>query len=425
MERIIRPAEGFRGEATVPGDKSISHRALILGVLAQGETKIENCSPGRDVESTANCLRALGVEIEDRSGVTVVRGQSLCGLQPPRGILDAGNSGTTMRMLAGLLSGQRFQTTITGDQSLRRRPMDRVIEPLQMLGAQIESCRGRAPLAIQGGSLKGIPYELPIASSQVKSSILLAGLYASGQTTVIEPVLTRDHTERLLAHLGAAPQIDGRAITVGCGSPLHATELAIPGDLSAASFLMAAAVLIPNASICLRDVGINPTRTGFLDLLREMGAEIMVDNKREQSGEPWADLLIKSAHLRGARVGGAQISLMIDELPLLAVVATQAQGRTVIRNAAELRVKESDRIRAVAENLRRMGVAIEERPDGWLIEGPQRLKGARIDSFGDHRIAMAFAIAALVAEGETTIVGAEWADISFPGFFERLEGLAQ
>jgi 3-phosphoshikimate 1-carboxyvinyltransferase len=354
--------------------------------------------------------------------MTIVCGRGLEGLQAPDCPLDAGNSGTTLRILTGVLAGQCFQATISGDRSLRRRPMDRVIEPLKLMGAQIESDGGRAPLTVRESRLRGISYELPVASSQVKSSILLAGLYASGPTTVIEPIPTRDHTERMLVQLGVDLQRDNGRMTLRRAF-LKGKPIEVPGDPSAASFLLAAATLIPGAEVILRDVGVNPTRIGFFDVLRGMGAEITVENERERCGEPRADLAAMSANLKAVEVGGDRIPGMIDELPLLAVVATQAQGRTVIRDAQELGVKETDRVRAVTENLRRMGAVIEEKLDGWVIDGPQRLTGACIDSFDDHRIVMAFAVAGLLAQGETSIRGVEWADISFPGFFELLARL--
>ncbi len=426
MEQRIRPAQGLRGTLTVPGDKSISHRALILGALAEGETRLENLGSGRDVGSTLGCLRALGVEISKREAEAIVRG---CGLDlsPPKGVLDAGNSGTTMRLLCGVLAGQDFSATITGDESLRRRPMARIIQPLTRMGARIEHQGGRAPLVIRGGNLQGITYEMPVASSQLKSCVLLAGLYAAGLTTVIERVKTRDHTERLLAHFGIELARDGPTIALRGGSDLKASQIQIeiPGDLSAAAFFIAAALLVRDSRLVIRDVGVNPTRTCFLEALSGMGARISLQNERDRSGEPRADLMIESSSLKAISVGGEQIPRLIDELPLLALLATQAYGRTVIRDAQELRVKETDRIRAVTLNLKRMGVELKERADGWEIPGPQALKGAQLASFGDHRIAMAFAVAGLVAQGETVIHGAEWADVSFPGFFQALRGLAQ
>jgi len=418
LDRTIRHAKRFGGEITVPGDKSISHRALILGAIAEGETQIENLAPGKDVESTARCLRALGVKIEQEGTKAIVRGRGLRGLQAPKEILDAGNSGTTMRLLAGVLAGQSFSATITGDDSLKKRPMRRIIEPLTLMGAKIYSKNGLAPLTIEGSPLRGIQYQMPIASSQVKSCVLLAGLYASGTTTVIEPTPTRDHTERLLKYMG----VIWRGGLEG-GSQPQAREISVPGDISSAAFFIAAATLIRDAQLIIKDVGVNKTRTAFLDVLADMGASISINNEREESHEPRADLSIKHAELKAIEVGGTQIPGLIDELPILAIIATQAEGTTVIKDAQELRVKETDRIRATVDNLKKMGALIEEKPDGMMIRGPCKLKGAKVKSYGDHRIAMAFAIAGLIAEGETVIEGAEWADISFPGFYEQLTSL--
>lgn len=428
MERIIRPARRVQGEITVPPDKSLSHRALMLGAIARGRSLIKSLSPGGDVQSTLKCLSALGVKLEiSRTGgkeSVAIYGRGLYGLKPPKSTLDAGNSGTTMRLLAGILAGQPFPSTLSGDESLKRRPMGRIIEPLERMGARIESHKGRAPLTIRGGRLKGICYELPVASAQVKSCLLLAGLYAQGETIVVEPIPTRDHTERLLERLGADLRREGNELTVIGGRELEGFEMEVPGDLSSAAFLIAAATLVPKSELVIHDVGVNPTRTGFLECLRAMGEEVEVLREWEQGGEPVADLVARAASkLRAVEVGGALIPRLIDEIPLLAVLATQAEGTTVIRDARELRFKETDRLRAAALNLQRMGAQVEERPDGLVIPGPQRLKGARIESHGDHRIAMAFAIAALIAEGPTTIEGAEWADISFPGFFELLDTL--
>jgi 3-phosphoshikimate 1-carboxyvinyltransferase len=330
-----------------------------------------------------------------------------------------------MRLLAGLLAGQCFTATINGDSSLHKRPMTRVIEPLTQMGAKIESHRGFAPLTITGGRLQGIDYKLSVASSQVKSAILLAGLQAHGRTTVIEPSPTRDHSERILRYLEAPLQKSDGAVSIQGGTILKAKPLSVPGDISSAAFLLAAGVLVPNARLTLQDVGINPTRTGILDVLREMGAHISVQNQREITGEPWGDVTIESSELHAVQIGGAIIPRLIDELPILAICATQAHGMTVIKDAQELRVKETDRIRAVAVNLRKMGAQIEERADGWAIPGPQRLYGTMLDSFGDHRIAMAFSIAGLIAEGSTMIEGTEWVDISYPRFYDDLESITQ
>lgn len=423
MRRVIKPAHSIQGTVRVPGDKSISHRALLLGALTQGKMSIENLSPAQDVYHTILSLRALGIAIEQTDKETLVRNAE--GLSPPPRNLDAGNSGTTIRLLAGLLAGQSFTATITGDASLQRRPMKRVIEPLAQMGAQIESNKGFAPLTITGGQLRGIDYALPVASSQVKSAILLAGLQAQGTTTVVEPHPTRDHTERMLRYLEVPLEKANGTVSVPGGAKLKAKPISVPGDISSAAFLLAAGVLLPNAQLTVQGVGINPTRTGIVDVLREMGAQISVENEREVTGEPQGDLLITYSELHSVQVGGALIPRLIDELPLVAICATQAHGVTVVHDAHELRVKETDRIRAVAVNLRKMGAQIEERQDGWVIPGPQKLHGAMLDSFGDHRIAMAFSIAGLIAQGETIIDGAEWVQISYPGFFADLRSLAQ
>ncbi len=437
MEAVVRPAKRLKGALTVPGDKSISHRALMLGALAQGTSVVRGLAPGRDVRSTARCLRALGVPValaNDNSGhdVAVIEGRGLHGLRAPPGPLDAGNSGTTLRLLAGILAGQPFASVLTGDASLKKRPMARVAEPLRRMGALIDYLEGEghAPLRVRGpreGRLRAIEHEPPVPSAQVKSCVLLAGLYAEGVTVVRESSPTRDHTERLLARLGAP--LDGRGREVRLRGPverLEPFELRVPGDPSSAAFFVAAAALLPGSELLLRHVGVNPTRTGFLDALRRMGAPIELLDEREVGGEPVADVLVRGAPaLRGLELDGAEVPRLIDELPLLAVVATRAEGVTVIRGAKELRVKETDRIRAVALNLRRLGARVEERPDGFVIEGPQALRGGRVEGFGDHRVVMAFAVAGLVARGETVIEGAEWADVSYPQFFEALERVVE
>lgn len=422
MRKVIRPVRGLRGVLRVPGDKSISHRALIFGALADGAVRIENLSPARDVQSTAHALGVLGVRLGGAGGEVFVH--TATGFSPPSQTLDVGNSGTTIRLLAGLLAGQNFSATLTGDASLRKRPMKRVIDPLTQMGAQIESTGGFAPLKILGQKLRGIRYELPVASSQVKSALLLAGLHAHGTTTVIEPSPTRDHSERMLRYLGVPVEISHRAISVQGGARPQPKPLSVPGDFSSAAFFLVAGALVPDAQITIQAVGVNPTRTGLLDVLRAMGAQIALKSEREVAHEPWGDLTVQTSELRAVRVGGALIPKIIDELPILAICATQAHGVTIIQDAQELRVKETDRIRAVTENLTRMGAQVEERPDGWVIPGPQLLHGAVLDSFGDHRIAMAFAIAGLIAHGETIIEGAEWVEISYPGFFEDLEHLS-
>ncbi len=440
MRRVIKPAHRIQGTVRVPGDKSISHRALLLGALAHGKMSIENLSPAQDVCHTALALRALGIAIEAipsdlppwspslkgrRSQARTILVHGAEALSPPSQPLDAGNSGTTMRLLAGLLAGQSLTATITGDASLQKRPMQRVIDPLIQMGATIESNRGFAPLTITGGRLRGIDYTLPVASSQVKSAILLAGLQAQGTTTVSEPHPTRDHTERLLRYLDVPLEKANGTVSVSGERRPQAKPIIVPGDISSAAFLLAAGVVLPHAQLRVQGVGINPTRTGIIEVLREMGAHISVENEREITGEPWGDLTVRSSELRAVQIGGALIPKLIDELPIVALCATQAHGVTVVQDAQELRVKETDRIRAVAVNLRRMGAQLEERQDGWVIPGPQRLSGAVLESFGDHRIAMAFSIAGLIAQGETVIEGAEWVDISYPGFYDDLDRITQ
>jgi len=434
MNLQIFPAQTIRGRVSVPGDKSISHRALMLGAIARGETVIHGLASGEDVRSTMRCLRQLGVLIQENGNALRVQG----GLKKAATMLDAGNSGTTMRLLSGILAAQPFRTAITGDASLQRRPMRRIIEPLTQMGATISSHeKGYAPLIIHGGKLRGIHYQLPVASAQVKSCVLLAGLHAAGETVVEEKIPTRDHSERLLRMMGADVSVSSNqysvissqysvisnqcsVISIRAGE-LRGCVIEIPGDFSSAAFFIAAALLLPDSELMIENVGVNPTRTAFLEVLREMGAKIEITNLRHEAYEPIADLLVRHQALRGAKVFGNRIPLLIDEIPILAVLATQAEGETHIRDAGELRVKESDRIAALVHNLRAMGAAVEELSDGLVITGPTKLRGAEIDSFGDHRIAMAFAIAGLLADSPTTICAAECADISFPGFFEALQ----
>jgi len=420
MDRVVGRAKTIAGRIRVPGDKSISHRALILGALAHGETKISGLSPGIDVRSTRRCLAALGVRLTGEGGAVVVHGTGPEGLKEPRGPLDCGNSGTTMRLLSGVLAGRPFRSTLTGDESLSRRPMGRIIRPLRLMGARISAREdGFAPLTIEGEGLRGIHYELEVKSAQVKSCILLAGLQARGETVVIEPSLSRDHTERMLNYLGAPIAVEGEGIRINRGE-LAAQPIPVPGDFSSAAFFLAAAAALPGAEVVIENVGVNPTRTGLLQVLREMGADISLSSERVWGGEPVADITVRGGELAAVEVGGEVIPRLIDELPVLFAIATQAEGKTVIRDAGELRVKESDRIAAMAENLRRLGAKVKELPDGMVIEGPMKLKGAELEGFSDHRVVMACAVAALYAQGETIIHGAEWAEISFPGFFELL-----
>lgn len=427
MELTVSQAAGLKGEIRVPGDKSISHRAVILGALARGETRIYGLSRAGDVGSTMACIRALGIEITGgEGGAVTVTGHGLQGFQEPEDILDAGNSGTTIRLLSGLLSGQPFYATITGDASLRRRPMGRVVRPLLAMGSRIfgRSAGELAPLTILGGELAGTGHELPVASAQVKSALLLAGLYARGRTTVTEPYLSRDHTERMLVAFGVPVRRQGLTVGVDGGAELQPQEVCIPGDISSAAFFLVAASLVPQAEIRIAGVGVNPTRTGIMDALWAMGADLTLENETTASGEPVADLVVRGGRrLKGISLGGADIPRMIDEIPVLAVAATRAEGETVIRDAAELKIKESNRLHTVAVELRRLGAEVRELNDGLAIKGPARLAGSRCQSYGDHRIAMALAVAGLVAEGQTTITGSECIDISFPGFAESLRQL--
>jgi 3-phosphoshikimate 1-carboxyvinyltransferase len=413
----VRKARRLEGEISLPGDKSISHRALILGSLADGWSRIHGLSTGADVQSTASCLRALGAGIED----SAVRGFGLDGVRQSSGPLDCGNSGTTMRLLAGILAAQDFVSELTGDESLTRRPMDRVVKPLIEMGAQASW----PPLRLGGKlPLHGIEYRMPMASAQVKSALLLAGLFADGVTAVIEPVATRNHTELMLKSMGARVRSDGQRVEVSKADKLEPINIDIPGDLSAASFWMVAGGLVPGSSLRLENVGVNPTRTAFLELLKASGFKIEMSSERTSGGEAVADLEIgTSTELHALTVGGEMAAEMIDELPILAVAASQLVGESRISGAAELRVKESDRIVAIAEGLRAMGADIVARDDGWIIKGPSRLQGVRVSSFGDHRVAMALAVAGLLAEGATEIEGAECVEISYPGFFDQLESM--
>lgn len=431
---ILSPtAEGcpLVGRVRIPGDKSISHRALMLGALAEGETTIEGLLLGEDPRSTAACFRALGAEISELNTDRVtVRGIGIGNLQEPIGVLDAGNSGTTLRLMLGILASHpdRF-FTITGDDSLRSRPMGRVVKPLTTMGAQIWGRRDNtlAPLAVRGQALQPIHYQSPIASAQVKSCILLAGLMTEGQTTVSEPALSRDHSERMLRAFGAEVIVDPDTISATVVGPakLHGQRVIVPGDISSAAFWLVAAAIVPGSDLTIENVGINPTRTGILDVLHQMGANITLENERDAAGEPVADLRVRYGPLNGCEISGALIPRLVDEIPILAVAATVAQGKTVIRNAEELRVKESDRLAVMAAALQKMGAQVTEQPDGLEITGPVQLRGADVDSHTDHRIAMSLAIAALVAQGTTTIDRAEAAAISYPDFVPTLERLTQ
>lgn len=422
----VDPAKRLSGPVQFPGDKSISHRYAMLAGIAEGPSELHFFSSSADCQSTLDCLRKLGVKIERKDTIVSIQGTGLSGLGRPAEILDAGNSGSTMRMLAGILAGQPFRTVLSGDASLRRRPMQRVIEPLSMMGAHIQcAAGGLPPLEIQGGTLKPLRYELPLPSAQVKTAILLAGLFAEGETEVVEKVPTRDHTEIALEQMGADIGRHQQTIAVRGRACLEGRKLYIPGDISCAAFFIAAGLLVPGSSLVLENVGLNPTRTALLDLLVPMGARIKVVSLEVLNGELLGDLHVESSPLRGGDIPLEAVPGLIDELPVLAVLGTQTERGLGFRGAAELRVKESDRLAAVAQNLRRMGAEVEEYPDGLRVAGQQRLRGAEIDPHGDHRVAMAFAVGGLIAHGATLIRESACVDVSFPGFFEVLARAAE
>jgi 3-phosphoshikimate 1-carboxyvinyltransferase len=425
-KQVISPGGTVDGAVELPGDKSISHRYAILAALAEGQSEISNYASAADCRSTLECLRRLGADIQSSDGRVRIAGRGLDGLKEPRRPLDAENSGSTMRMLAGVLAGQPFRSTLTGDASLRRRPMRRVIEPLRQMGAEIQGRDGdRAPLEIRGGNLHAIDYTPPIPSAQVKSAILLAGLYADGVTTVRESVCTRDHTELALREFGAVVDGSRGTIRIHPRPKLLARQLVVPGDLSAAVFLIAAALVLPESSLMLHNVGLNPTRARVLDFLISIGAPIRVPSVQARCGELVGDVSVRYAPLAGGRISGAQVAEMIDELPMLAALGPFTEQGIEIHDAQELRVKESDRIAALAEGLRRMGAGVEEFPDGMRVEGRSagKLRGATVDPEGDHRIAMALSVAALGAQGDTVVRGADCAAVSFPEFFATLKRL--
>ncbi|MBN2620562.1 3-phosphoshikimate 1-carboxyvinyltransferase [candidate division WOR-3 bacterium] len=410
------------GSITVSGDKSISHRALLVGAIARGATVIRGHSHGNDCRSTLTCLRQLGIDIKAYDDRIEIHGSGLHGFTEPADILDCGNSGTTMRLLTGVLSGQDMTTVLTGDVSLRSRPMNRVIEPLRAMDACIWSrANGRAPLSIRGRALRAMDYTLPVASAQVKSALIFAGMLANGTTTIKEPTMTRDHTERMLLDFGAALQRSGDVISIAPGKDLHGQEVCVPGDISSAAFFIILASIAPGSRITIENTGVNPTRAGIIDILRSMGADITRKDQRYLGQEPVADLVIMQHPLQGVDINGAVIPRLIDELPIIAVAATQAHGTTRVQDAQELRHKETDRIRAIVLELQKMGAKITEQEDGFIVHGPCDLHGATCSSHHDHRIAMALAIAGTVAQGETRIENAECIDISFPEFIPLMK----
>ncbi len=426
MEWTIRPASKIQGTIEIPADKSITHRAIMFSAIAEGDSRIENYLPADDCMQTLKAFQNLGVKIEKDEKTLLIHGAGLKGLKPFQGIIDAGNSGTTARLLTGILSGQDFISRISGDESLSRRPMKRIIEPLSMMGIKIKARENNfLPIEIEGSSkLRKIDYKSPAASAQVKSCIILAALQSFGTSSIEEPANSRNHTEIMLKARGVAIEIQGKKVSVKGPAKIKAMDMVVPADISSAAFFMIAAAIMPGSSLEMTNVGVNPTRDGILEVLKSMGASIEVRNQRKVSGEAVGDISIKGSTLRSSCViSGSLIPRLIDEIPILALAATQAEGITQISDAGELRVKESDRLKTIASELNKMGANIEEKKDGLIINGKTKLRGAEVESFGDHRIAMMLAIAGLVAEGETLIKNVECVDTSFPGFFELLQSL--
>ena len=423
----VQPAGSLRGEISVPGDKSISHRSIMFGSLARGTTTVRGFLRGEDNMATLNAFRLMGVEIADDGQVLTIAGRGIHGLMEPGDVIDCGNSGTSIRLLTGLLAGQRFFSVLTGDQYLRKRPMKRVVGPLGQMGAIIHGREGgeKAPLAITGSPLTGINYSSPVASAQVKSALLLAGLYAEGETLVTEPHRSRDHSERMLAHFGADLRVTETGAAVSGGRELEGREIVVPGDISSAAFFLVAGLIVPGSELLITGVGVNPTRTGIIDILQAMGGDIQLLNRREVSGEPVADLLVRSSSLKGIEIGGEVVPRAIDEFPVVGIAAAFAEGTTTIRDARELRVKETDRIVASAANLRLAGIMVEETPDGMIVTGRGHLDGCTVDSRGDHRIAMAMLIGGLAATGPVTVTDTACIATSFPSFLSLLESVAK
>ncbi len=417
----IKQMKSVRGEITVPGDKSISHRAIMLGSLADGTTHITGFLRGADCLSTIDCFKKMGIEIEDDGESITVHGKGLHGLTKPEEMLYTGNSGTTTRLLCGILSGQPFDTSITGDASICKRPMGRVTKPLALMGADIEN--EYCPLHIHGTKLHGMEYNMTVASAQVKTALILAGLYAEGETVIHETEKSRDHTELMLSAMGANIEVNGLTIKVGKTDTLTAQDVLVPGDISSAAFFMVLGAIMPNSELLIKNVGINPTRTGIIDVLKAMGADMELLNEHSAAGEPVADILIRSSKLRGTEIGGAIIPRLIDELPIIAVAAVFAEGKTVIRDAQELKVKETNRIRAVADELAKCGIDITETDDGMIINGGKPINSADFKTYGDHRMAMSLTILAQLANGVSTLDDSTCVDVSYPQFFNDFYGL--
>lgn len=423
---LINKSRPLKGEITIPGDKSISHRGVMLGAIAQGTTQITNFLQGADCLSTIDCFQKMGIKITNDSNRITIHGKGLHGLLPPNSTLDAGNSGTTVRLITGILAGQNFSCELTGDESIQSRPMGRIMTPLSQMGADVTSVHGNqcAPLKIRGKQIKGIHYNSPVASAQVKSCVLLAGLYADGETGVTEPYLSRNHTELMLKHFGADIAANQTTVIVKPEPKLTGCDIVVPGDISSAAYFIAAALIVPGSELLIRNVGMNPTRDGILRVCQDMGADITLLNTSHSAGEPVADLLIKYSDLKGTVIEGEIIPALIDEIPVIAVLAAYAQGTTIIRNAEELKVKESNRLDIMVQELSAMGANIEGTDDGMIIHGGKPLTGATIDSRLDHRIAMSFAVAGLAAEGTTEILRSDCVAISYPDFFKDLMHLS-
>ncbi|ERM92118.1 3-phosphoshikimate 1-carboxyvinyltransferase [Caldanaerobacter subterraneus subsp. yonseiensis KB-1] len=423
MDVEVKKKNSLKGVISVPGDKSISHRAVMIGSIAEGLTEVENFLVAKDTLSTVECMRKLGVDIKLEGNRVKVYGKGLY-LSKSSEVLDVGNSGTTIRLLMGILAGQEFETILTGDDSIKRRPMGRVIVPLTLMGAKIEAREGNfAPVKIRGGKLRGIEYKMPIASAQVKSSIMLASLYAEGMTVIEELALSRNHTELMLQNFGARIEIDGKKIFCYPESKLKGQKIIVPGDISSAAYFIVAANLLPNSDVVIKDVNVNPTRTGIIDVLKGMGGNVELINERYVNNEKIADIVVKSSKLKGIEIGGDLIPKLIDEIPVIAVAAVFAEGTTVIKNAEELKVKESNRIKSMTSELGKMGAKIFETEDGMIIEGTGFLRGAEVESYNDHRVAMSLWIAGLLAEGRTIIKKAECVDVSYPDFYKTFDML--
>jgi len=417
----------LQGEISIPGDKSISHRAVMFGAMAEGKTTISHFLAGEDCLSTISCFEKMGVSIKREDEYVEVEGKGIEGLSEPASILDVGNSGTTTRLMLGILAGVPFHTSLIGDESIAKRPMSRVTVPLRSMGAKID---GRehgqyTPLSTRGGALKAIHYHSPVASAQVKSAILLAGLHAEGTTKVTEPFTSRDHTERMLRAFGVDVEVDGTTVSIEGGQSLRGTDVYVPGDISSAAFFLVAGAIVPNSRIVLKNVGLNPTRTGIIDVLQQMGARLTISNERIQNGEPIGDLTIETSQLKGIEIGGDLIPRLIDEIPVIALLATQANGKTVIKDAEELKVKETNRIDTVATELSKLGASVTPTADGLIIEGKTALQSGEVDSYGDHRIGMMLAVAAAIATGEVTLMRSEAIHVSYPTFFEDLDKLSE